>query len=81
MGFPGGSDGKNLPLGQKTWIQSLGWEDLMEKETATHSSILSWEIPWSEEPGRLRSMGLQRGRHSLATEHAHSYSSLIFFLQ
>ena len=48
---------------QETWIQSLGGEDPLEQETATHSSILTWEIPWTEEPGRLQSMGLQRVRH------------------
>jgi len=42
---------------------SLGWEDPQEKAMATHSSILVWEIPWTEEPGRLQSMGSQRGRH------------------
>ena len=41
-------------------VQSLGWEDPLEKEMATHSSILAWKIPWTEEPGRLQSMGLQR---------------------
>ena len=54
---------KNLPAMQETWVQSLGWEDSLEKEMATHSSILAWEIPWSEEPGRLQSMGLQRVGH------------------
>ena len=49
---------KNLPAMRKTWVQSLGWEDLLEKEMATHSSILAWKIPWMEEPGRLQSMGL-----------------------
>ena len=49
---------------QKTWVQSLGWEDLLEKEMATHSSILSWEIPWTEEPGGLQSMGLQSQTHA-----------------
>ena len=44
---------------QETWVQSLGQEDSMEKEMATHSSILAWEIPWTEEPGGLQSMGLQ----------------------
>ena len=44
---------------QETWVQSLGQEDPMEKEMATHSSILAWEIPWTEEPGGLQSMGLQ----------------------
>ena len=47
---------KNLPAMQETWVRSLGWEDLLEKEMATHSSILVWEIPWTEEPGRLQSM-------------------------
>ena len=56
MSFPGGSVVKNLPTMQETGIQSLGWEDPLEKEMATHSSILAWEIPWTEEPGRLQSM-------------------------
>ena len=51
---------KHLPIMRETWVQSLGWEDLLEKEMATHSSILAWKIPWMEEPGRLQSMGLQR---------------------
>ena len=54
---------KHLPTMQETWVQSLGQEDLMEKELATHSRILAWEIPWMEEPGRLQSMGSQRVRH------------------
>ena len=54
---------KNLPAVQKTWVRSLGWEDLLEKGTATHSNILAWEIPWTEEPGRLQSTGLQRAGH------------------
>ena len=45
---------------QEMWVQSLGWEDLLEKKMATHSSILAWEIPWTEEPGGLQSLGLQR---------------------
>ena len=61
--FPGGSDGKAVkPTTRETRVQSLGW-DLLEKETATHSSILAWKIPWMEEPGRLQSMGSQRVRH------------------
>ena len=48
---------------QETWFQSLGWEDPLEKEMATQSSILVWKIPWTEEPGGLQSMGLQRVRH------------------
>ena len=54
---------KRLPTMQEIWIQSLGWEDLLEKETAIHSSILAWTIPWMEEPGRLQPMGLQRVGH------------------
>ena len=42
---------------QETWVQSLGWEDPLEKEMATHSSTLTWKIPWTEEPGRLQSVG------------------------
>ena len=50
---------KCLPAMQGTWVQSLGWEDPLEKEMVTHSSTLAWKIPWMEEPGRLQSMGLQ----------------------
>ena len=53
---------------QETWVQSLSQEDTLEKEMATHSSILSWETPWTEEPGGLQPMELQRVRHDLATE-------------
>ena len=48
---------KNLPAMRETWVQSQGQEDPLEKEMATHSSILAWRIPWMEEPGRLQSMG------------------------
>ena len=48
---------KHLPTMRKTQVQSLGWEDPLEKEIATHSSILAWRIPWTEEPGELQSMG------------------------
>ena len=54
---------KRLPTMRETQIQSLGREDPLEKEMATHSSILAWKIPWTEEPGRLQSMGSQRVRH------------------
>ena len=64
LGFPGGSDSKCLPTMRETQVQSLGWKDLLEKEMATHSSILAWKIPWMEEPGRLRSMVSQRVRHN-----------------
>ena len=50
---------KNLPAMQETWVRFLGWEDLLEKEMAIHSNILAWRIPWTEEPGRLQSMGSQ----------------------
>ena len=55
---------KNLPAKLETWVRSLGKEDSLEKEMATHSNILAWEIPWTEEPGRLQSMGSQRVRHN-----------------
>ena len=54
---------KHLPAMQETWVLSLGWEDPLEKEMATHSSILAWRIPWTEEPGGLQSTGLQRVGH------------------
>ena len=54
---------KNLPAIQETWFQSLGQEFALEKEMATHSSILAWEIPWTQEPGGLQSMELQRFGH------------------
>ena len=54
---------KNLPAMQEIWVQSLGWENPLEKGMATHSSILAWRFPWTEEPGGLHSMGSQRVRH------------------
>ena len=54
---------KRLPAMQETWVRSLGWEDPLEKEMATHSSILAWRIPWTEEPGGLQSTGSQRVGH------------------
>ena len=54
---------KRLPAMQETQVRSLGWEDPLEKEMATHSSTLAWKIPWTEEPGRLQSMGSQRVGH------------------
>ena len=54
---------KNLPAMQDTWVQSVGWEDPLEKGMTTHSSILAWRIPWTEEPGGLQSMGSQRAGH------------------
>ena len=64
LGFPGDSDGKEyLPAMQETWVRSLGWEDALQKGMATHSSILAWEISWTEEPGGLQSLASQRVGH------------------
>ena len=63
MGFPGGSVVNNLPAKQEMQVQSLGQEDTLNKAMATHSSVLAWEIPWTEEPGGLQSMGSQRVGH------------------
>ena len=63
---------KNLPAMQETQVQSLGWEDALEKGMAIHSSILAWRIPWTEDPGRLQSMGSQRIGQDLVTI-THSY--------
>ena len=54
---------KNPPSKQETWVRSLGWEDPLEEDLATHSSIFAWGIPWTEEPGRLQSTGSQRVGH------------------
>ena len=59
---------KNLLAVQETWVQSLGLEDPLEKEMATHSSILAWKILWTEEPGGLQSKGWQRVEHDLVTK-------------
>ena len=58
---------KRLPTMRETWIQSLGQEDSLEKEMATHSSIHAWKIPWTKDPGGLQSMGSQRVGHNWAT--------------
>ena len=58
-----------MPEMQETRVRSVGWEDPLEMEMATHSSILAWEIPWTEEPGSLQSMGLQGVGHDWVTEH------------
>ena len=62
----------NLPAAQETQVRSLGQEDPLEKKLATHSSILAWEIPWTEDPGGLQSLGLQRVGHDRATNTKHS---------
>ena len=72
---------KNLPEMQETWVRSLGWEDLLEKEMATHSSNLAWEIPWTEESGGLQSMGLQELYMTLQLNNSNNKetSSLVSF--
>ena len=77
LGFPGGSLAKNRPAKQETWVRSLGQEDPLEKETATHSSIVAWEVPWADRPDRLFSMGLQRVGRDLATKTANNMSHLL----
>ena len=62
--FPGDSLIKDIPAMQGMWVRSLGWEDPLEQEMATHSSVLAWRIPWTEDPGRLQSVGLQRVGHN-----------------
>ena len=69
LGFPGGSNDEESPSMQELQVQSLGQEDPLVKEMATHSSILTWRIPWTEEPGGQQSTGSQRVGHDLATKH------------
>ena len=64
MGFPVAQTVKNLPATRETWVQSLGQEDPMEKGMATHSNVLAWRTLWTDEPGRLQSMGSQRVGHA-----------------
>ena len=66
MGFSGSSVVKNLFAMQETQIRSLGGEDSLEEKTATHSSILAWRIPWTEEPGGLQSLGSQKSQAQLS---------------
>ena len=63
---------KNSSAMQKTWVWSLGWDDLLEKEMATHFSILAWRVPWTKEPGGLQSMGVQRIGHDWVTNSTQS---------
>ena len=67
---------KNLPAMQNTWVQSLGNEDALEKEMATHSSILVWKTPWTEEPGRLQSMRSQESETTQQLNHHHHIHTL-----
>ena len=66
-GLSGGSDGKESACNVGDWVGSLDWEDPLEKEMVTHSSILAWEIPWTEEPGGLQATGSQRVGNDRAT--------------
>ena len=66
MGFPGDSVLKNPPAKQETQVQALGWEDPLEKETATHSSIRAWRIPWTGEPGKATVHGVTQSRTRLS---------------
>ena len=68
LGLPRRLSVKNPPAVQETWIRSLGREDPLEKRRATHSSVLAWEIIWTEEPDRRKSMGSQKVGHNLATK-------------
>ena len=69
---------KNLPAKQETQVQSLGREDPLEMGMATHSSILAWRIPWTEEPGGLQSMGSQRVGHDSETKHTQEKIRVLF---
>ena len=69
---------KRLPKIRKTQVQSLGQEDLLEKKTATHFSILAWEIPWTEEPRGLQSMGSQKVRHNSDSTTTICHSTVFF---
>ena len=70
---------KNLPSGQETWVWSLGWEDPLEKEMATHSRIFAWRIPWTDEPGRLHIVhGVARVGHDLATKERERWLTFLF---
>ena len=71
---------KSLPSMQGTWVRSLGQEDPLEKEMETHSSVLTWKIPWVEEAGRLQSVGLQRVRHAWATDKCGCWVIISLFL-
>ena len=70
---------KNLPAVWETWVWSLGWEDPLEEGMATHSSILAWRIPWTEEPGGLQSMGSQGVRHDWVTKHSTAAFQIYFY--
>jgi len=77
MGFPGGSDGKESAHNAEDQVQSLGWEDPLEKGMAPHCSILAWRIPWTEELGGLQFTGSQRVRHDWTTKHTHTHTHTV----
>ena len=79
-GFPSGSVVKTLPANQETQVWSLGWEDALEKGMAICSSIFAWEIPWTEEPSGLQSMGLQRVGYDWAHTHTHTHTQRPFYV-
>ena len=68
MGFPGGSVVKNLHANAEIQVWSLSWEDSLEKKMATHSGILAWEIPWTEDPGEVQYIGLQKSQTQLSDQ-------------
>ena len=77
MGFPGGSDDKESACNAEPWVQSFGWEDPLEKRMATHSSILAWKFPWTEDPGRLYSpWGCKESDMTEWLTHKHIFWSL-----
>ena len=73
MGFPGGSVGNESPAVQEAWARSLYWEEPLEEGMTTHSRVLAWRIPWTEEPGGLQSTRLQRVGHDWAIKHSTAY--------
>ena len=70
---------QNLPAMQETQVRSLGWNDLLEEEMATHSNILAWRVSWTEEPDGLLSMGLQRAGHNWVTNTLSRYNKTIIY--
>ena len=80
LGFSGGSDVRNLPAMEETWVWSLDQEDPLEKGMATHTSILAWKVPWTEEPGGLQSMGYKESDRSEWLIHTHSLSHVLHSL-
>ena len=79
MGFLGGSAVKNLPAMQETQVRFLGQEDPLEEGMATHSSILAWRIPWTEEPGGLQSMGSKESYPNEQTHNQHTLPEFSYF--